>query len=114
MKLSVTQKGGFLGIDQRIEIEDGTLTLTEFGKVTKRLSVAKERQKRLEDVARDFAKCGSAPPAPDGPASDSMETEICIVDGATEHASSFVSGQSMPGEAEELLALTGEILAESS
>ena len=111
MKLSIHQRGGFLSVDQRIEVEDGLATVSEDGKVKHTRRLDDSQRLRIEALVQRLPSTGPAsPPRESDLPSDAMATEIDVEDGEKRCSMNLVSGDSAPDEVWEFLAAANELL----
>ncbi len=107
VKVSVTRQGGFLDLDQRVEIDDEQVLVTESGVARKVIPPDDASAKRVSALARvvaDLPKDGAPSVDPDTPLYDEMVTEIAIEEAAgTVHRLAVVSGADVPPAVWELI-----------
>ncbi len=103
--------GGLIGLDRRVEIEDGFGTVSERGR-TRPLVLTREQVHRMDAAARRVvaAKLGGDSPAED--AVDGGLSEIEIVDGASLVTLVLQAGSAAPDEVWDLLDLVDEVSSE--
>jgi hypothetical protein len=110
MYIALTQRGGFLGRDRNVEVQDDDLTVSENGAVqqSRRLDGAERMQ--LEDLAAKalpvtghiVRRTGTTP-------SDSMDTELEIEVEGTRTKVTIASGDQAPDEVWKLIGELGRL-----
>jgi hypothetical protein len=112
MYVALRQRGGFLGLDRKIEVEDGTVSVTENGLKTKVQDLDASKTSQITELATAvLEKSSEIAPRSGSLASDSMETAIEIAAGSKRKVLSVNSGDRAPGE---LWELVGELSAASA
>ena len=100
MKVSVTRQGGFLDVDQRVEIDDGGISVTERGVVREVTPADPNQMQRISELAKAVAELPDtqepAATADDAVTYDEMMTEIEIDDGDGVKRLSVPSGADAP------------------
>lgn len=106
VKVSLTRQGGFLDLNQRVEVNEGQVSITEAGATRGIIPVDAATAKRVADLAKvvaglpqdDALSVGS-----ETPAYDEMLTEIEIEEAGTVHRLAVVSGADAPRAVWELI-----------
>lgn len=112
MKVNVRQKGGFLGVDQELEIEDGKASVMEDGKVKRVSQLDDIVRQRIEGLAERVSGESVVHRKSEYPPSDAMETDVSIVNGPTQTKFRLISGDDASEDVYEFLAITGRLLSE--
>jgi hypothetical protein len=96
VKVSVTRQGGFLDVDQKVEVDEDGVSVTERGVERQVTPVDQDRVRRVSKLAKAVAELREtavpAPKAGDVAAYDEMLTEIEIDDGEGVRRLSVPSG----------------------
>lgn len=101
MKVSLYRQGGFLDLDQRVEVHDDRISVTDSGVSREVGPVDGASAKRLSDLARLVAELpqdavADTAAVSDTPVDDEMRTEIEIEDQGTVRRLAVVSGADAP------------------
>lgn len=103
----MTRQGGFLDLDQRVEVDDEQVLVTESGvarKIVPPDAASAKRVSALAKVVADLSPDGAPSGDSDAPVYDEMVTEIAIEDAAgTLHRLAVVSGADVPPAVWELI-----------
>lgn len=106
VKISVHTKGGMLGLDRVVHVDDTEVTVVEGGSRTRTIRLQREDARRLADIATCVAQMADSPTGPSDPdAVDCGVTEIAIREGALELCVQVPSGGFAPDEVWDLLDL---------
>jgi hypothetical protein len=96
VKVSVTRQGGFLDVDQKVEVDEDGVSVTERGVERQMTPVDQDRVRLVSKLAKAVAELREtavpAPKAGDVAAYDEMLTEIEIDDGEGVRRLSVPSG----------------------
>jgi hypothetical protein len=107
MYIALMQRGGYLGLDRKVEVQDGGLTITENGAVKPTQGLDPAQRAQLEDLAAKAVRAsGQLEPRTGTAPSDSMDTELEIEIDGTRTKLALGSGDQAPGD---LWQLIGEI-----
>lgn len=116
MKVSVTRQGGFLDVDQRVEIDDGGISVTERGVVREVTPADPNQMQRISELAKAVAELpdtqAPAAAADDAVTYDEMLTEIEIDDGDGVKRLSVPSGADAPQAVWDLIRAVDEYASE--
>lgn len=112
MKVNVRQTGGFLGVDQEIEIEDGKATILAGGKVKRISQLDEPLRQQIEGLAERVSVESVATKEGGETPSDALLTDISIVNGPVQKKLSLMSGDDASDDIYEFLAIAGRLLSE--
>jgi hypothetical protein len=104
MRITMHQQGGFLGLDRKVEVEDGDLTVIEDRTRSSSLKLEGGSQARLQELAQQVMKVD--PTSIDKPQwlpSDSLVTKLSVEEGDTCTLLAVASGDTAPSAVMDLI-----------
>jgi hypothetical protein len=115
MYVSVRQRGGFGGVDRKVEVRGGRVRVTEKGETREGPSLGEPEQTRLEEAVRNVLDSrGGVEPLRGSPPSDSMDTHIEVADGDERRVWKLRTGDDAPTEVWDLLGAVGRVASTAS
>ena len=110
MYVAVRQRGGFLGLDRTVEIDEGKVLVTENGVARPAAALDESQRARIEELVGGVIKSTDAVVTFHGSTpSDSMDTRIEVDDGSRRRTVQLRSGDQAPTEVWELLGAVGRV-----
>ncbi len=113
MRVSILRQGGFLDLDQRVDVDGTDVRVVERGvpRSVKRVGVGLAH--RVEELAASVTRLPEVTvPPPEVPAYDDMLTEIEIDDGTAVRRLSLQSGTDAPKELWDLIGAVDDCAAQ--
>jgi ribosome-associated protein YbcJ (S4-like RNA binding protein) len=115
MYVAVRQRGGFAGLDRKVEIREGRVRVTEKGETREGPSLDEPEQSQLKEIVGKVLKSKEGiVPLKGSSASDSMDTHIEVGEGDERRTLKLRSGDDAPTEIWELLGAVGRVASSAS
>jgi hypothetical protein len=112
VEIRVHEKGGVLGVDRRVEVKDGTLTVVVNGVPRARRKLDPVVEERLLELVARLPKRVIISPYSGSRIADTLETTIHITDDGREQRLRVQSGDDAPDQLWEFLGALTEISPE--